>query len=186
MTSPTNIAVPLFELLKSLEEEDVQPFVDDDEELIEQLVSIFSLFVELCVICDEATPPKSDEFNPNEVTGIGIPPVFDKEVMACVFSVFERRDGSEVDKGIVIGGVEVTAEFDVVGGGGGGKSKFVVELDSARDELGAGVVDDEDDDDEEDWGEGEGATGGVVAPENEGVLGCVIFDEPKPLLLIVF
>ena len=41
-------------------------------------------------------------------------------------------------------------------------------------------------DDEEDWGEGEGATGGVVAPENEGVLGCVIFDEPKPLLLIVF
>jgi hypothetical protein len=152
MTSPTNIAVPLFELLKSLEEEDVQPFVEEDDELIEQLVSIFSLFVELCVFCDEATPPKSDEFNANEVTGIGIgiPPVFDKEVMACVFSVFERRDGSEVDNGIVIGGVEVTAEFDVVGGGGGGKSKFAVELDSARDELGAGVVDDDDEDDDED------------------------------------
>jgi hypothetical protein len=98
-----------------------------------------------------------------------------------LFNVFERSDGSEVDKGIVIAGV--TLEFNEVGGGGGGKSKLAVELDIVIDELGAGVLDDEDD---EDCGDGDGATGGVVAPENEGVLGCVIFDEPKPLLLIVF
>lgn len=79
MTSPTKIAVPLLELFKSLDEDDVQPLVDDDEELAEQLVSIFSLFVTLCAFCDELTPPKSEEFNASEATGI--PPVLDKEAM---------------------------------------------------------------------------------------------------------
>ncbi len=107
--------------------------MEDEDELAEQLVSIFSLFALLCGLC-VPTPPNIDEFN---VIFIGF--VEFKTFIVCELRVFDRREGSDDDSGNVMVEVDAVAELvdddDVeVGGGGGGKSKFVEELDNVTED----------------------------------------------------
>jgi hypothetical protein len=175
------MAVPLVELFKSFE-----PFVDDEDELTEQLVSIFSLFNRLCER-DEATAklplplallppppgPKSDEFNAIDMGFVAV-------------SVFEINEGIDDESAAVDVDDEGDGDDDdddaavvvAVGGGGGGKSKLAVELENV-------IV--------EELGGTDDTTGGEAAPDTspEGTDGtcCGALAEKlllKPLLLFIF
>ena len=112
MTSPTKIAVPLFELFKSFVD-DVQPLDEPDEdepvEFIEQLVSILvSLFAcgnaELLILLEAKLEDK-------DRSGV--------DIVDWVI-VFANELGNEEDNGRDDVGDEEDDEAVVVGGGGGG------------------------------------------------------------------